>query len=285
MVFPNLFIVGATRCGTTSLHEYLKNTNGIFMSDIKEPGFFSISLNRRKPIESEKDYLDLFDTNCKIIGESSTRYFMDRQSPELIKKSIPDAKIIIILRDPVERAFSSYLYYLRRNTCNSFSKTIEKSLQEKLTDDYLLHLIINGGFYLKQTKKFIELFGIENVKILMYENFFSQPEKYFSELLLFLKINSSLPKLLNKKFNEYKKPKNNISKFVLSFDDVLWNLGIKKFLKFLPSRKYLENLHLDSPEKPHMDINDRKRLIQIYKNDVDALREFLKMDLPWINFD
>jgi hypothetical protein len=60
MIWPNFFIIGATRSGTTSFYEYLQHTPGIFMSSIKEPSFFAPSISRRQPIQNKNDYLELF---------------------------------------------------------------------------------------------------------------------------------------------------------------------------------------------------------------------------------
>jgi len=283
---PNFFIVGATRCGTSSLYEYLNKTTGIFMSKIKEPAFFSVSINRRKHIHTENEYLKLFKSakTGQPIGEATTRYFIDPKSSILIKNRIPNAKIIILLRDPVERAFSSYLYYLRRENKESFDLIIKKSMDTDLAGDYLLHLVVNGGLYYESVKRYIDAFGRDSVKILFFEDFFSNIENNFKELLEFLDVKSEPPKIVNTIFNEYKKPKNKISKLILSIDDLIWKIGIKSFLPFLPNRKYLENKYLESGNKPKMSKKEKQKLINFYENDVKKLQTLLGRNLPWKNF-
>ena len=101
---PNFFIVGSPKSATTSLHEYLKNIPGIFMSPIKEPNYLSrktISLDARiKPIRDKKKYLALFEDAIdeKIIGESSTTYLEDEDVPSLIHEEVPGARILICSR-------------------------------------------------------------------------------------------------------------------------------------------------------------------------------------------
>ena len=118
-MWPNFFIVGAPRSGTTSLYEYLKEVPEVFMSPVKEPNFFNLSVENdlflSKPIREKKKYLDLFKNvkDEKAIGEASPTYLWDPKTPKLIHEIIPDAKIIISLRDPVERTFSHYLMYFR----------------------------------------------------------------------------------------------------------------------------------------------------------------------------
>ncbi len=287
LIWPNFFIVGATRCGTSSLYEYLNKTSGIFMSEIKEPAFFSVSISRRKPIENEDKYLELFKT-AKIgqpIGEASTRYFIDSKSPPLIKNKVSNAKIIILLRDPVERAFSSYLYYLRRENKEPFNVIMKKSMEIDLIENYLLHLVVHGGMYYEPVKRYIEEFGQDSVKILFYEEFFTDIKNQFKELLKFLNIESDSPEIITTVFNEYKKPRNRISKLILSVDDLIWKIGIKSILSFLPDRKNLESKYLTSGEKPKISEEEKQELISFYQDDVKKLKILLGRNFPWKNFN
>ena len=118
--WPNFFIVGAPRAGTTSLYAYLSQIPGIYMSPVKEPEFFSPNRSTNDdliPIVNKNDYLTLFK-NVKdelLIGEASTCYLEDPDSPKLIYNKVADAYIIILLRDPIERAYSHYLMHRRNN--------------------------------------------------------------------------------------------------------------------------------------------------------------------------
>ena len=118
-IWPNFFIVGAPRCGTTSLWYYLSQSPEVFMSTKKEPKYFnsyeSVRLYFDPPIRDKKKYLELFHEvrNERAIGEASTSYLADPSTPELIHKVLPESRIIISLRDPVERAFSHHLLDLR----------------------------------------------------------------------------------------------------------------------------------------------------------------------------
>jgi len=118
---PNLFIVGAAKCGTTSLYHYLSQHPGVFMSHIKEPHHFSDLrpdaevASFYRSVDDPEDYLRLFEGAgaCDVIGEASTSYFTDARAAERIRQFNPDARIIIMLRDPVERAYSHYLNNVR----------------------------------------------------------------------------------------------------------------------------------------------------------------------------
>src|SRR5262245_21444242 len=116
MQWPNFFIAGAPRCGTSSLHAYLQAIPGIFMSRIKEPNYFSRAVIGEqapmvKPIRDERQYLRLFDGagGAQVIGEATPFYLEDPAAPALISQAVPHAKVIVSLRDPVERLYSHYL--------------------------------------------------------------------------------------------------------------------------------------------------------------------------------
>ena len=129
MVLPNFFIVGGIKCGSTSLYQYLAQHPDIFMCPVKEPSFFSdyggiqtkyvfskikkgfseqpLYQKTEKKFQnlSKDEYLLLFDEveDEKIIGEATPHYLMDMNSAEMIYGLCPDAKILISLRDPIER--------------------------------------------------------------------------------------------------------------------------------------------------------------------------------------
>jgi len=118
--WPNFFIVGTAKAGTTSLYEYFKDIPGIYMSPVKEPSYFSHALippgaPKRKRIQNKNEYLKLFEDvkNEKVIGEASPGYLVYPEVAKWIHEIAPTAKILISLRDPVERLFSSYLMYHR----------------------------------------------------------------------------------------------------------------------------------------------------------------------------
>jgi hypothetical protein len=164
---PNLFIVGAMKSGTSSLHNYLGTHPEIYMSEFKEPQYFSDQdrdISRRN-FKSETEYLDLFKTanNVKIIGEASTNYSKIPEFtnvPQRIKQFSPDAKIIYIMRDPVERALSHYWERVKRYLEGRDLLTTIKNEPE----------IINVGYYAMQLKPYIETFGSDRIFILTLES-------------------------------------------------------------------------------------------------------------------
>lgn len=106
-MLPNFLIVGAARAGTTSLYYYLKQHPDVFMSPKKEIDFFDVDKNFEKGLDWYERYFEGY-TGQKAIGEASPLYMYLEKVPKRIAKVIPDVKLIFILRNPVDRAYSHY---------------------------------------------------------------------------------------------------------------------------------------------------------------------------------
>ena len=129
---PNFFIVGGSKCGTTNMSYYLNEHPDVFISKLNEPYYFSRfdvpnNFKRESMITDYKEYSELFKKgkNCKAVGEASSVYLASPHAASEIKKTYPDAKIIISLRNPIERAHSSYFSY-------QFMKPNEQSFMEMI---------------------------------------------------------------------------------------------------------------------------------------------------------
>ena len=148
------------------------------MSPIKEPNYFCVSVNPNiklsQMFRDKKKYLNLFK-NVKdeiAIGEASVPYLWDPKAPLLIHEAVPDARIIMILRDPVERALSHYLLLAGLGSENlSFSDAIRKAIKAK--PDYSGR-IIETGLYFEQVKRYEKIFGLDQIKIIIFEEFVAE---------------------------------------------------------------------------------------------------------------
>ena len=276
--WPNFFIVGAPRAGTTSLYAYLSQIPGIYMSPVKEPEFFSPNRSTNNdliPIVNKNDYLTLFK-NVKdelLIGEASTCYLEDPDSPKLIYNKVADAYIIILLRDPIERAYSHYLMHRRNNLeKKSFHESIKNILKkyDPLTSNHYLH----AGLYSEQILRYINSFGEKNVKIIIFEDFVQNERNTVKDVLSFLGVNFE-PNFDSDVQHVFNLPK---GKFA---NKVLHSKTIKKIAgKIIPtaSRQLLKEKLLLQTEKPLMAEEDRKILRNFFKEDVKKLKNILSSD-------
>jgi len=287
MTWPNFFIVGGQKCGTYTLHEYLNQTHGVYMAPDKAPNYFSKILIPDDfvfpPIRSEKEYLALFDDvkDETAIGEASATYLADPEAPKLIHEKVPDAKIIISLRDPIERAYSHYhMFRTRSIETDSFSTSIEKyvSGNPKAGLDY-----VGGGMYLEQIQRYWDTFGRDSVKILFFEETIKDVPQAIRKLLKFLNVNSEPPTLLKDEgYNKYGKPRGKIVEYLLN-KPASYKIARKLFSP--KTRSYIQyNLLMKNTKKPLLSEEDRSLLQNTYRENTIKLSEILGRKIPWKNF-
>jgi hypothetical protein len=284
-IWPNFFIIGAMRAGTTSLYEYLKQIPEIYMSPVKELNYFSVNVNPTilfsKPIKTKNEYLQLFKNvkNESVIGEASPSYLWDPMAAELIHKEIPNAKIIIILRNPISRSFSHYLLLKSKGEDNllSFREEMQKGSENKNSD--FSARIFEAGLYSKQVEKYLQKFGSEHVKIFIFEEFFKDINSSLKKVLEFLELKSDLRKISLKTHNYYSIPRDKFSKNILKSEKIK-NIG-KKIIPYEIGEYVIKKILTKQAKKPIISSEDYQFVKKLYFNDVQNLKKIIGRDLPW----
>ncbi len=219
-VLPNFLIAGMAKCGTSSLSQYLKSHPDVFISKKKEPRFLS-SQCMRFPMNGPKDrqvenwYVKDFDSykelfakaTEKAIGEASadTLYFHEGTIP-VIKQYLGDPHILIIIRDPVKRAFSAYQHMVRdEREMGTFEEGLEGENQRIVDNWELIYHYRKASQYYAPIKAFMENFS--NVKILLNEDLQSEPNRVLKEVFEFLGVDPDVPIDTDLEFNRSGKPK------------------------------------------------------------------------------
>jgi len=287
--WPNLFIAGAPRCGTSSLHSYLQGIPGIFMSRIKEPNYFSRAVigDRHpmvKPIRNRDRYLRLFDDagDAKIIGEATPFYLEDPEAPGLIHDAVPEAKVIVSLRDPVERLYSHYLM-MRNNrpTMGTFMQEIQRGLAHQGEPDMAV-LAPTTGLYSRQVARYLRVFGEERVYVLILEEWARDVPHALAHILKFLGVDYDCGDFADPPQRRYAEARGPVVRFLFG------NRAISRVSeKMIPYRlrKLVRNAFLmKRAPKPKMNDEDRQFLVQYYREDVRRLDLLLGRRLPWRNF-
>ena len=287
---PNFFIVGGAKCGTTNISYYLNSHPKIFFSELNEPYYFCKwdvpeDYSRNSMITNIKKYLDLFK-NVKdetVVGEASSPYLSCPHAASEIKKAFPNSKILISIRNPIERAHSAYFSYqfMKPNEQNFFQmiKAHEELINKKI---FYIDSILESGFYTKSINRFQEIFGEKNVKIIIFEDYIKNTTENLNSILNFLGIQDKI-EFEEQSKGSYRVPKNLLSKTLLNN---------KKFRKIstilIPTvmrQKLGDKYFLKQEKKPQMLENERNYLKELYKNEVTDLEKFLGKKLPWKDFD
>jgi len=291
-MLPNFLIVGATRSGTTSLYYYLKQHPEIELPSLKEPRYFS-SLNLKLPqrgpgdetvdkklVLNFEEYERLFDLfkNCKMVGEASSEYLTVADfTAGKIRDVIGDIPIIIILRNPVQRAYSAY-NNLRRDGRETETFRCALGLEEARRSDSwdVMWAYKYVGLYCEQVRKYMEKFS--RVKVLIFEEFILDPGKYLGELFEFLDVRKDVEIDTGTAYSHSGVPKN---RFVAAISGrqqrVFYFLRITA-LKLMP-RRYLEMVSAYLFSKDEMPGDVERYLYDYYEQDVAALECLLGRDL------
>ena len=218
---PNFLIVGAAKCGTSSLHKYLDQHPEIFMSKVKEPRFISSQVTpfplngpgdhkvEAWYVKNFEDYAKLFEgaEGFPVVGESSadTLYFHKGTIP-VIKKYLGDPRIIIMLRNPVKRAFSAYQHMVRDLREDlSFEDGLKEEPNRIVNNWELIYHYRTASLYYESVKAFLENFS--SVKVILTEEQEKRPQQILRDIFRFLNVAPDVDVNTEIRYNMSGKPK------------------------------------------------------------------------------
>ena len=282
----DFFIVGAPKAGTTSLYHYLSEHPETDMSILKEPNYFSeksIKDNdlyyKSYPIKKLSRYHSLFKNNNLIKGEASVSYLYYKDVAKSIKAYNSSARIIIMLRDPIERAFSHYLMDFRLGLINDTFENIIFQKSNLSNSKTYFQQYVKLGEYTNQIKRYFNEFPSEQILVVDYDDFKNKTSDIVKKVYKFLKIDINFSPELNNKHNARFIVNNRLLKFLFSKIIIrkAMNLIFPKFIKSFIKNQFFNN------KPPILLSSSRLYLRQYFKKDVENLSNFLQKDYSkWI---
>lgn len=285
---PNFFIVGAAKAGTTSLHAYLSEHPQVFMSALKEPHYFSSFVvspefdNFQPIIRNSTAYQELFigSEGYKAIGEASPSYLCDAQAATRIKSSIPDAKIVISLRNPVQRAYSHYLMeYRQGRETRSFREALEADLGRCEKGWGVSFQYVELGLYAEQVERYLQTFGRSKVLVILFENLIRQTSAVMEEVARFLDIDpEGYPEsAFASAHNPFEISRSAFARTLLRSRSIrVWaKRWIPQKLRTAVRNRFL----FASGQKPRLDDGTRRSLAGLFTSDLRRLERMLDRDL------
>jgi hypothetical protein len=291
---PDFFIAGVSRSGSTSLYYALKQHPRLYFPRLKEPLFFNgpyfSGHNVNKSVTCGiEEYIQLFSkAHDQTIGEATVSYLYSYESviPNMKKvygNNYKNIKIIIMLRNPAERAFSHYKLIVRdAMEPLDFEEAIKADVIEKRRDKRLGYDYIGFGMYHKQVKAFIDNFP--NVQVLIYEDYRDNNMDVIKKICQFLEVDDSFAPDLEVRYNVSGKVR-----IRWLYDYVFFKKSLlKDFLKpFIPYELELRIRHRfieKNTRQWDMSPDTKKKLHSIYENAIYKLQGLLKKDLSfWLN--
>lgn len=295
---PNFFIVGAAKCGTTSLYRYLEQHPDLYMSSTKEPHYFGTDLdvkpNRR--VRDEQRYFELFRDarGEQARGEASSKYLYSQQAAAEIRAFAPDAKIIIMLRNPLDMMWSMH----GQNLYNAEEDIIDFEEALQAQDDRRRGRRIPPGShgpnelqytamatFSPQVQRFLDVFDRDRIKFIFFEDFAADTRAVVKDVFRFLGVDDTFEPTID----------------VHNKGNWLRNPAVKRFMKDHPRlsraissvlpRKVrrrmgdaLVAVRGGVPERPaNMDPQLRRKLCEQFRDDVQQLSRLVNRDLShWV---
>lgn len=287
---PNFLIVGAAKSGTTSLYFHLKSHPNVFMPERKELNFWYTggdskwAIMKRWPElpKSHAEYLEHFEEaeEGQVLGEASPGYLVYyKETAENIKKYHPfpdDLKIIIILREPIDKIWSHYKMVKRANMDPqnlSLYQSLKREETRKQDSSLLLDVLpVFSTSYYEQVKYYQDHFT--HVKVVLYDDLKENPKQLLNELYKFIGVPYFEPEQLGKKINAAPKSE-------MRYRPVM-RKGVGQFAKYVPAGvKRLINKTLVKEEK--LDKRSKRLLVTKFRKEIVELNKIVEQDItPWL---
>jgi hypothetical protein len=303
MRYPSFFIVGAARAGTTSLAQYVSQHPEVGFAANKEPNFFVFEgkdlhsmpgpasgqamfhLLYRGSVTDRDGYLRMFSPyeKRKAVGEASVRYLYYPGAAERLSETVPNAKIIILLRNPVDRLWSHYVmmhakYHLEtRDLIDALSL---EAARKAAGWDYDWHYA-GVSRYADQVARYISVFGKENVRVHINEDFRANPAEVLADVFRFIGV--------DERFRPNRSTAENQGYWLRSFwlDKLLtFPSGMYDRIRLLQSRPpfgaMIRRIHqLNRTRIPALDAGLRSALRAVFADDIAHLSDLLGRRLSW----
>lgn len=298
---PNFLIIGAAKAGTTSLYAWLKQHPQIYMVPVKETNFFAFEGEKLDFAEGSinQNYLAGFKTNIEsylqqfqgvsqeiAIGEASPTYLYYPRTSERIRHYIPNIKLIAILRNPVERAYSMFLHHRREGIepFSNFAQALEAEETRIRHNWWWGFYYVQGGFYYTQLKRYFNKFDKSQIKIYLYQNLKANPNELLQDMFEFIGVDSSFVPDMDTKYNITGIPKNQFWHQLLSQPNFI-KAALKPLVPKTFGQRITTSLRNRNLVKPKLPLSLQKELLQIYLQDILKLQDLIEQDLSsWLDY-
>lgn len=287
MSFKLCFIgIGAYRSGTTWLVHCLREHSDVCIPHIKELEFFNkkyekgtyIYSNYNKGISWYKEQFRECRKDVKCLGEYSNAYLYDKDVPRLIKNMFPDIKLLLCLRNPVDRAYSGYLWETLNFERDKFAEVDIEELKKSV--------YIEMSLYGKYIRNYLKIFKSKDIHVILFDDILKRPEDVIKSVYKFLHLKPFTPSSLRKKINPASQARSRLLTYVFDLRLKLEkeNLGIViDMLKRLRLYTFLQKLYSRVNRQPiikkPLTQKQRNELKDLFLSDIEETEKLLGIDL------
>ncbi len=293
---PNFVVIGAPKCGTTSLYHYLRQHPSIYLPETKELHYFSsraLLQNDRGPgdpaaLERVCDTLESYREfyrragDKQIAGDVSPSYLYFDESRHRILEELGHIRIVAILRDPCEKAFSQYMHLIRdqRETL-PFRRALDAEADRAQHGWSDLWRYAESSLYAQKLARYFESFGEDRVKVLFFDDLANEPDRTMQSLFEFLDVDSDFVCDTSRTYNRSGRARSRRAARLLTQPNPL-----KAAARRIVPRRYRlwisqTLIGWNTGRKPALDRESREYLREYFRDDAVELSRLLGRPLPW----
>jgi hypothetical protein len=290
--WPDFFLVGAPKAGTTSLARYLGQHPGVYLPAVKETHFFAPRfdpdpLASSRAVRDRAEYLALFAAARpdQKAGDCSPYQLWDEDSPRLIREAVPDARILMVLRNPIERAYSHFLMVARESRVRgTFLQELRADREKRGTRWSESNLYVELGLYPEQIRRYQACFPPERIRICLYDDLVRDPEALVRELWTFLDLpETTTPLDTSRRHNPASVPRGPVARLLLESRRVLHRLRVHRLLPLGLRTRFHDRVLLRPEPPPPLPEDARAWLRDTYRDSVAELGDLLGRPLDrWL---
>ncbi|MPZ99201.1 MAG: hypothetical protein GEU80_07655 [Dehalococcoidia bacterium] len=275
MTLPTFVLIGASRAGTTSTHHYLEEHPDVFVSHPKEPNYFLEEGNPKRNVKTLPAYEALFAAARpdQARGECSVSYFRDPVSAERIRALVPDVQLLLFLRQPADRAYSSYLLRRRGDSNVRERRGPEEALAGPREE------LVQESLYADDIQRYFDLFGRERFHIEVLEHFAQDPLAAMSRIYTHIGVDPTFRPDTSQRYNEGWAARN------ARVNAVLKHPAMRRAARTVFPRAVQQGIRdvarRNSSPPPPLSSELRARLNEFYRPDIERTGELIGRDLSF----
>lgn len=306
MILPDFLMIGAAKSGSTSIFHYLDQHPEIYMCPLKDANFFAIknegtrlkfngpSARKKgyaKGVFTLEEYSEKFnDVNGqKAIGESSNLYLYLGESANRIKTYIPDAKLIAVLRQPVDRAYSNFLHTINLGVepLDDFTQAVKEEDERVKADWHPFFHYMRGSHYSALLRPYFDSFDRSQIKIYLFDDLRDNPMGMMQDMFEFLGVDSTFEPDLSLRFMATGMPKNKLLHNLITRPNVIKAAlrgilpnGIQRSVR-TQMKTRIKNKNL---VKTRLSPELRDEFTEVFREDILELQDLIQRDLThWLS--
>jgi hypothetical protein len=294
---PNFLVIGAPKCGTTSLHHYLSQHPEVYVPKRKELHYFSYPYMQRfaagpgdahilAPLCSTRQAYEQHYARVgtqPAVGDVSPSYLYYAEVSERIKAELGRPKIVVVLRDPINKAFSQYMHLVRDNRETLTFSAALMAEEQRIRDGWAaLWRYAESSLYADRLKRYLTIFGADQVKILLFEDLTRAPHLVMSDLFTFLGIDTDFCPNTSTVYNKSGQPRSKRLANFLAKPNVVTTIAKTIVPESVRTPLRLALLTLNTGAKGQIDDTSRAYLREFFAADVREVEKLLGKKLDWL---